>query len=193
MAEPRESAVATRSSLLPDVDPWRGLDPFRSVFDRFFQDVPESWRQLQTFTTPQVDITETADEYRVHAELPGVSKDDVTVELEHGTLTIRGEKKSQRDEKNEKGRRLECSYGAFSRSFSPARRRGPGPDRGEVQGRSARRDGQTIGGEQAEAGRDQGLKGQTHEDPDRTDSHGFDRGRACEAGLPREAQPTRPT
>ncbi len=118
MAEPRESAVAPRSSHLPDIDPWRGLDPFRSVFDRFFQDVPESWRQLQTFTTPQVDITETADEYRIHAELPGVSKDDVTVELEHGTLTIRGEKKTQRDEKNEKGRRLECSYGAFSRSFT---------------------------------------------------------------------------
>lgn len=118
MAESKESSLATRSSSLSDLDPWRGLDPFRSVFDRFFQDAPESWRQLQSFTTPQVDITETTDEYRVHAELPGVSKDDVTVELEHGTLTIRGEKKSQRDEKTEKGRRLECSYGAFSRSFA---------------------------------------------------------------------------
>ena len=118
MAEPKESSVAPRSSLFSDLDPWRGSDPFRSLFDRFFQEGPESWRQLQTFATPQVDITESADEYRVHAELPGVSKDDVTVELEHGTLTIRGEKKSQRDEKNEKGRRLECSYGAFSRSFS---------------------------------------------------------------------------
>ncbi|MEZ4279137.1 MAG: Hsp20/alpha crystallin family protein [Myxococcota bacterium] len=110
--------MAPRSSLFSDLDPWRGSDPFRSLFDRFFQEGPESGRLLQGFTTPQVDITESADEYRVHAELPGVSKDDVTVELEHGTLTIRGEKKSQRDEKNEKGRRLECSYGAFSRSFA---------------------------------------------------------------------------
>lgn len=118
MPEPNESAVAATSRRFPELDLWRGSDPFRSFFDRFFQDAPESWRQLQTFTAPQVDITETADEYRVRAELPGVSKEDVTVELEHGLLTIRGEKKSQRDEKNEKGRRLECSYGTFSRSFS---------------------------------------------------------------------------
>ena len=118
MPEPKESAVAATSRRFPDLDPWRGSDPFRSLLDRFFQDSPESWRQLQSFTAPQVDVTETADEYRVRAELPGVSKDDVTVELEHGLLTIRGEKKSQRDEKIEKGRRLECSYGAFSRSFS---------------------------------------------------------------------------
>lgn len=118
MPEPKESAVAASSRRFPELDLWKGSDPFRSLFDRFFQDSPESGRPLQTFTSPQVDITETTDEYRVRAELPGVSKDDVTVELEHGLLTIRGEKKSQRDEKNEKGRRLECSYGAFSRSFS---------------------------------------------------------------------------
>lgn len=118
MTDSRRSAVTPRSSLFTDLDPWRGSDPFRSLLDRFFQEGPESWRQIQSFTTPQVDITETQDEYRVHAELPGVSKDDVTVEFEHGLLTLRGEKKSQRDDKNEKGRRLECSYGAFSRSFS---------------------------------------------------------------------------
>lgn len=118
MSEKKESAVTRPSSRRFDLDPWRGSDPFRSLIDRFFQDGSESWRQLETITTPKVDITESDDAYRVRAELPGVSKDDVTVEFEHGLLTIRGEKKSQRDEKNEKGRRLECSYGAFSRSFS---------------------------------------------------------------------------
>lgn len=118
MPDKKESAVAQRHPLFADLDPWRGLDPFRSVFDRFFQDAPELRRSIQAIATPQVDITETAEEYRIHAELPGVSKDDVAVELEHGTLTIRGEKKSQRDEKSEKGRRLECSYGTFSRSFT---------------------------------------------------------------------------
>ena len=67
---------------------------------------------------PSVDITETDGEYRVRAELPGVEKNDVTVELDQGVLCIRGEKKSRRDEKTERGRRLECSYGAFSRSFT---------------------------------------------------------------------------
>jgi HSP20 family protein len=119
MAEQKESAVTPRASRFSELDPWKGLDPFRGLLDRFFlHEPPETWRQLETFTTPKVDITETDDEYRVRAELPGVSKDDVTVEFEHGLLTIRGEKKSQRDEKTEKGRRLECSYGAFSRSFS---------------------------------------------------------------------------
>lgn len=117
MAESKASSLTTRGSHPSEIDPWRGLDPFRSLFDRFFQDAPEGFRQLQSFTTPQVDITETAEEYRVRAELPGVSKDDVTVEIEDGALTIRGEKKTQRDEKNERGRRLECSYGAFSRTF----------------------------------------------------------------------------
>ncbi|MEZ4333660.1 MAG: Hsp20/alpha crystallin family protein [Myxococcota bacterium] len=119
MSEKKESAVTRQQpSRLFDLDPWRGTDPFRSLIDRFFQDGSESWRQLETITTPRVDITERDDAYRVRAELPGVSKDDVRVEFEHGLLTIRGEKKSQRDEKSEKGRRLECSYGAFSRSFS---------------------------------------------------------------------------
>ncbi|MFO0691878.1 MAG: Hsp20/alpha crystallin family protein [Myxococcota bacterium] len=118
MPEPKESAVAASGRRLPDFDLWRGNDPFRSLFDRFFQEGPESGRPLQPFAAPHVDITETNEEYRVRAELPGVSKDDVTVELDHGLLTIRGEKKSQRDEKLEKGRRLECTYGAFSRSFS---------------------------------------------------------------------------
>jgi len=54
----------------------------------------------------------------VRAELPGVDKNEVTVELDQGVLSIRGEKKSRRDEKLERGRRLECSYGAFSRSFA---------------------------------------------------------------------------
>jgi len=118
MSEPRSAQVPSRSERSAPIDPWRGLDPFRSLLDRFFQESPEEGRSLRPLSTPQVDITETADEYRIHAELPGVAKDDVTVELDHGLLTIRGEKKSQRDEKIEKGRRLECSYGAFARSFA---------------------------------------------------------------------------
>jgi HSP20 family protein len=84
--------------------------------DEFFTDWPRLRRA--SVTEPSVDITETDDEYRVRAELPGVAKDDVTVEFENGVLCIRGEKKSRRDEKLERGRRIECSYGTFSRSFT---------------------------------------------------------------------------
>lgn len=67
---------------------------------------------------PAVDIVETNDEYVVTAEVPGVKKNDLTLEVHEGVLTIRGEKRSQRDEESEKGRWLERSYGTFSRSFS---------------------------------------------------------------------------
>lgn len=67
---------------------------------------------------PSVDVTETDEAYRIRAELAGVDKDDVAVELHDGVIEIRGEKKSRRDERGEKGRLLECSYGAFSRRFA---------------------------------------------------------------------------
>ncbi len=111
--------MANRNHHFSDRDSWRGLDhSFRNLIDRFFYDSPAGWRQHDTFTTPMVDIVETVDDYHVHAELQGVSKHDLIVELENGLLTLRGEKKCQRDEKNERGHRYECSYGSFSRSFS---------------------------------------------------------------------------
>jgi HSP20 family protein len=67
---------------------------------------------------PAIDVSEDDGNYVVSVELPGVRKDDVTVECQDGVLTIRGEKKSEREEKKEKSRYLERSYGAFSRSFT---------------------------------------------------------------------------
>jgi HSP20 family protein len=67
---------------------------------------------------PAIDVTEDDGSYVVSVELPGAKKEDVTIECEDNVLTIRGEKKSEREEKKEKGRYLERSYGAFSRSFT---------------------------------------------------------------------------
>jgi len=68
--------------------------------------------------TPTVDITENDDAFTVKAELPGVEKDDVSITVENGVLTIKGEKKSRTEEKNEKMHRVECSYGSFVRNFT---------------------------------------------------------------------------
>ena len=65
---------------------------------------------------PVVDIYETDDDFIVKAELPGVEKDDVQVHIENGILTIRGEKKTELEDK--KQHRIECSYGVFVRSFT---------------------------------------------------------------------------
>lgn len=67
---------------------------------------------------PAIDLHEDDGSFVVTAELPGVRKEDVVVELENGVLTLRGEKRSEREEKKERRRYVERSYGAFSRSFT---------------------------------------------------------------------------
>lgn len=112
MTENQSTTVAPR-------DPFRDLDVFRDIegpwsFPRLFrrlENLPDRW-------APSVDVSEDDGQYVVTTELPGAKKDDVTVELQDNVLTIRGEKKSEREEKNEQRRYVERSYGSFSRSFS---------------------------------------------------------------------------
>lgn len=68
--------------------------------------------------SPKVDIKETGESYVIKAELPGVKREDVSVTLEQGVLSIRGEKKFEKEFDDEKTHRVECSYGSFVRSFS---------------------------------------------------------------------------
>ena len=67
---------------------------------------------------PAVDIAETDTEYEIKVELPEVGKDDVKVAVYQGVLTIQGERKAEREEKNKKYHRVERSYGTFVRSFT---------------------------------------------------------------------------
>jgi HSP20 family protein len=103
------------------IAPWRpfGEWPFprqllRSLGDDLF---PWPWGARSEAVLPAMDVRENDQHYAVTVELPGVRKEDVHVELEHGMLTIRGEKKSEREEKKEHCRYTERSYGSFSRSF----------------------------------------------------------------------------
>ena len=67
---------------------------------------------------PLVDIAEDDKEYLIKVELPEVLKDDVKVTVESGTLTIAGERKSEKEEKGRKFHRVERNYGRFERSFT---------------------------------------------------------------------------
>ena len=67
---------------------------------------------------PLVDIAEDEKEYLIKVELPEVQKDDVKVTVENGTLTISGQRKAEKEEKNRKFHRVERYYGRFERSFS---------------------------------------------------------------------------
>jgi len=81
--------------------------------------VPEGQQSITTAEwAPLVDISEDADEYIVKAELPEVKKEDVKVTVENGAVTIKGERKLEKEEVNRKYHRIERSYGTFARSFS---------------------------------------------------------------------------
>jgi HSP20 family protein len=67
---------------------------------------------------PLVDIAEDDKEYLIKVELPEVQKEDVKVTVENGTLTISGERKSEKEEKGRKFHRMERYYGRFERNFS---------------------------------------------------------------------------
>jgi HSP20 family protein len=67
---------------------------------------------------PSADISETEKEYVIRAELPAVKKEDVQVMYEDGIITIKGERRQQKDEKGEKFHRMETFFGSFDRSFS---------------------------------------------------------------------------
>lgn len=68
--------------------------------------------------SPKVDISENDKALNVHAELPGIKKEDIKLEVHNNTLTISGERKHEKKEDTEKYHRFERSYGKFSRSFS---------------------------------------------------------------------------
>ena len=67
---------------------------------------------------PAVDIVEDDKEYTIKVELPGVNKEDVRVSVEGGVLSISGERKTEKEEKNKKYHRIERTYGSFARSFT---------------------------------------------------------------------------
>jgi HSP20 family protein len=108
----------TLGSLFRDVE---------KVFEEFSRRPPFAFSaETGTLAGPKVDVAESKDAIDVTAELPGVEEKDIELTLDNGLLTIRGEKKTERDEKdtNKNWHVIERSYGAFSRSialpFEPA-------------------------------------------------------------------------
>ena len=65
-----------------------------------------------------MDLAETEDEFVLKADLPGLSEDDVSIELEDNVLTVSGERKGEHEERKDGYYRVERSYGRFSRSLT---------------------------------------------------------------------------
>ena len=107
-------------------NPWKEMEDLQrrlsSVFDLapFRGNALTTDEQSRTLAewAPAVDVIEDDKEYLIKVELPEVHKDDVKVTVENGNLTITGERKAEKEEKNRKYHRLERFYGKFERSFS---------------------------------------------------------------------------
>ena len=67
---------------------------------------------------PPVDVAETQETIRVRAEVPGMKQDDIAIEFENGVLTIRGERKLEKNDDGTTWHRVERTYGNFVRSFT---------------------------------------------------------------------------
>ena len=117
------------TSLIPTGrDTAAAFHPFLSLqreVDRLFEDFGRGFPSMPTFAggnggklMPSTDVTETDKEIEITAELPGLEDKDVQINLSDNLLTIRGEKKAEREEKDKNYRMVERSYGAFERTIA---------------------------------------------------------------------------
>lgn len=92
------------------------LSFLQQEIDRLFDGVTRNVPGFTSSTMPRMDISETDKAIEITAELPGLEKKDVELNVADNLLTIRGEKKNEREEKNKDYHLVERSYGSFSRS-----------------------------------------------------------------------------
>ncbi len=98
--------------------PWQELEDMQRSLDHVLGSFHFPASSEQEHWMPNVDIRETEDTLLVQAELPGIDKRDIKVEVKDGVLTISGERKYEKDVKEENVHRIERAYGRFTRSFS---------------------------------------------------------------------------
>jgi len=107
-------------TLLTRWDPFREFSVLQDRMNRLFQEyTPSGEEQLSTTTfVPAVDVYEDEHHVTLKAELPGVDPKDVDIRIENNVLTVRGERKFEKEEKEENFHRIERRYGSFMRSFT---------------------------------------------------------------------------
>jgi len=98
-----------------------GSNPFTTLqreIDRLLSDFTQGFPTFGSQDLmPSMDVTETEREIEITAELPGLEEKDVQINVADNVLTIRGEKKTEKEEKDKNYRMIERSYGSFSRSL----------------------------------------------------------------------------
>jgi len=103
-------------------DPFRDMVTLRERMNRLFEDMAASRGEDRDISTsswaPAVDIYETENEVVLTAEIPGIEEKDIEIKVEDNTLTLKGERKFEKETKEENYHRIERAYGSFFRSFT---------------------------------------------------------------------------
>jgi HSP20 family protein len=103
-------------------EPFREFSTLQDRMDRLFRDSygnegREGSLATSTFAPP-VDVYEDEHNITLKIEVPGIDEKDIDIRLENNTLTVHGERKFEKEEKEENYRRVESQYGSFTRSFT---------------------------------------------------------------------------
>jgi HSP20 family protein len=100
-------------------DPFRNVLAFQSRVNSLFRDSNEGGESPFTASfVPAVDIYEDAEKVTLKLEVPGIEEKDLDVRVENNTLTVKGERKFENEEKEENFHRIERRYGSFRRAFT---------------------------------------------------------------------------
>ena len=103
-------------------EPFREFSVLQDRLNRLFQDSLGTGHEETLATSgafvPAVDVYEDEHNVTLKLEVPGIDEKDIDVRLENNTLTVRGERKFEKEEKEENFHRIERSYGSFTRSFT---------------------------------------------------------------------------
>jgi len=109
-------------TLMTRYDPFREFSTMQDRMNRLFRESysPEGPEEALTTTSfaPPVDIYEDEHNITLKLEVPGIEEKDIDVRIESNTLTVHGERKIEKEEKEENFRRVERQYGSFTRSFT---------------------------------------------------------------------------
>jgi HSP20 family protein len=102
-------------------DPFREYSTLQDRMNRLFQQSFADGREENLTTStfaPPVDVYEDEHNVTLKIEIPGIDEKDLDIRVENNTLTVHGERKFEKEEKEENYRRVERQYGSFTRSFT---------------------------------------------------------------------------
>ncbi len=105
----RYSPVRTLSDLQREVD---------DIFGRFFNKSGSGSSMSSATWAPRTDMVESEGQYTLHLDVPGMTKDDISINVQNNTLTVSGERAIEQTKDGEERVRVERSYGTFHRTFA---------------------------------------------------------------------------